>query len=202
MRHLTLLLSIAAALAACQPGPDRVPGRDTAAPSAGVVDSAIPRDEALRRFREGIPPVDTLTGGETSRDALVRQFVTAVEQADTAALAHLVMTRREFAWIYYPDNPQGLPPYDLSPSLLWFLLDNRGEIGLSHLMQERMGSPLNYVRYQCDSLPSVEGENRVWGPCGLTRRQADGSLVTERLFGPILERRGRFKFVNYANKLD
>jgi hypothetical protein len=174
-----------------------------AAPTAAaVVDSAVPREEALRRFRQGVPPVDTLTGGADSRDALVRQFVAAVEQADTAALRRLLMTRQEFAWIYYPDNPQGLPPYDLSPGLLWFLLDNRGAIGLSHLMQERGGTPLRYVRYQCDSLPSVEGENRVWGPCVIARRQGGGDLLLERLFGPILERRGRFKFVNYANKLD
>jgi hypothetical protein len=202
MRLISALTAVAV-LWACRPAPEasaRTSG--TATTTAGVVDSAIPREEALRRFRQGIPPVDTLTGGADSRDALVRGFVAAVEQADTATLRRLLMTRQEFAWIYYPDNPQGLPPYDLSPGLLWFLLDNRGAIGLSHLMQERVGTPLRYVRYQCDSLPSMEGENRVWGPCVIARRQAGGDLLLERLFGPILERRGRFKFVNYANKLD
>ena len=203
MRRIATLLTAAAVLTTCRTAPDRAAtGREAATPSAGVVDSAIPREEALRRFRNGLQPLDTLTGGAESRDALVRQFVTALEQGDTSALGRLVMTRQEFAWIYYPENPQGLPPYDLSPDLLWFMLENRGTIGLAHLVRERMGSRLSYVRYQCDSLPSVEGENRVWGPCTVARRQGDGKLVMERLFGLILERRGRFKFVNYANKLD
>jgi hypothetical protein len=33
------------------------------------------------------------------------------------------------------------------------------------------------------------------------RVQAPGDTVRERLFGPILERGGRFKFVSYANRL-
>jgi hypothetical protein len=31
--------------------------------------------------------------------------------------------------------------------------------------------------------------------------QAPGDTVDERLFGPIVERHGRFKFVSFANKL-
>jgi hypothetical protein len=203
MRRIPSLLAVGTLLAACQSTLDRaVIGSATKAAPAGAVDSAIPREEALRRFREGLPSVDSLAGGATSQAGLVREFVRALERSDTATLGRLVMSRQEFAWVYYPDTPQGLPPYDLSPDLLWFLLENRGVIGLSHLVQERMGFPLGYSAYQCDPVPSVEGENRVWGPCGVTRRQPDGSLVTERLFGLILERRGRFKFVSYANKLD
>ena len=188
-----VLATAAAPLGGCRRTPD--------ATAAGVIDSVIPREEALARFRQGLDSVSELTGGATSRDALVQGFIRAVEQRDTAALRAMVMTKAEFAWIYYPTTPQGLPPYDLSPSLLWFMLSERSQQGVAHLVQERFGLQLHVARYACDALPSVEGDNRLWGPCRLYRVQAPGDTAEERLFGSILERHGRFKFVNLSNKL-
>jgi hypothetical protein len=184
---------IAAAGAACD--------RTLSARAATVVDSVIPRDEALRRFRIGLPEVDSLSGGERSRDALVQAFVRALAANDTAALRAMLMTKAEYAWLYYPTNPQGLPPYDLAPALYWFMIDGRSAQGLTQALAERGGRPLHIVGYTCDPAASHEGDNRVYGPCQLRRVQAPGDTVAERLFGPILERGGRFKFVSYANKL-
>lgn len=82
------------------------------------------------------------------------------------------------------------------------MLETRGRIGLQKALEQRGGQKLRMVRSACDGKPSVEGDNVIWGPCTVTRRQDRGDLITERLFGPIIERHGRFKFVNYANKLD
>ena len=66
--------ALLAGIAACG-GPDA----RAELPAAGrVVDSILPREEALRRFREGLPPVDSLSGGAESRDALVAEFVRAL----------------------------------------------------------------------------------------------------------------------------
>jgi hypothetical protein len=170
--------------------------------TASVVDTAVSRDEALREFREGLAPTDSLTGGAPSRTALVRTFVRAVEQNDTVALERLALTRQEFAWTYYPTNPQAAPPYDLSPSLYWFLLEGRSRKGLAHLLTERGGQPLHYAGVRCDTTVSREGENTVTGPCAVLRLQERGDTVAERLFGLIIERRGQWKFVSYVNKLD
>jgi hypothetical protein len=112
--------------AACT-GPD-APPRAQAAPVH--IDSAIPKDEELRRFRRGLIEPAELTGGARSRDALVRSYVSALERGDTAALAALVITKAEFAYIYYPTNPQARPPYDLSPGLMWFMLQQRSEVAV------------------------------------------------------------------------
>jgi hypothetical protein len=168
---------------------------------AAAVDSVIPREESLRRFRLGLDSVDALTGSAASRDQLVRRFVRALETRDTAALRTLLMTKAEFAWVYYPTNPQGLPPYDLEPGLLWFLVDSRSRQGISAALEERAGRPLGFAGYSCDPVPSREGANTVVGPCLVHRVQAPGDTVKERLFGPIIERGGRYKFVSYANKL-
>jgi hypothetical protein len=195
-RLLILLAILAPALAAC----NRTRSASAAPGPPTHVDSVVPRDVALARFRSDLDSVDALAGGLASRDALVRRFVHALQAHDTAALAALSLTAQEFAWIYYPANPQGLPPYDLSPQLMWFLLQENSRKGLLRALEERGGRSLGFLGYRCDSVPSREGRNTVWGPCTIRRVQAPGDTVEERLFGPILQRGGRFKFVSLANK--
>jgi hypothetical protein len=165
------------------------------------VDSLIPRAEALRRFREGLPAVESLSAGAASRDALVRNYVRAVERRDTVALRRMLLTSSEFAYLYYPTNPQGLPPYDLNPDLMWFMLSTGSDKGLTLALGELGGRRLGYAGYTCDSIPSRQGSNTVWGPCAVRLRPKGGEPTSRRLFGLILERGGRYKFVSYANKL-
>lgn len=160
----------------------------------------MPREVEVARFRAGLEPPPDLSGGAPSRDALVRRYVQALEQSDTAALAALVITRAEFAYLYYPTNPQGRPPYDLSPGLMWFMTQESSNKGLRRALDERGGRKLGYIGYSCDANPSREGENVVWGPCIVRRHTATGT-IEERLFGLILQRHDRFKFVTLANKL-
>lgn len=194
LRHQLTLLLACLAPAAC--GGDGRPGQVH-------VDSIAPREVELARFREGLTesPGGMLAGDAESRDALVRRYVRALERADTAGLEALAITRDEFAFLYYPTNPEAHPPYDLAPGLMWFMLEQNSRKGLLHALEERGGRPLGYVGYRCDATPSQQGANTVWGPCVLRRRQPGGDVIEERLFALILERDGRFKFVSYANKL-
>jgi hypothetical protein len=172
-------------------------------PAAGrVVDSILPREEALRRFREGLPPADSLSGGAESRDALVAAFMRALGAADTAAIAGLAITRSEFAYLYYPTATQGLPPYNLEPGLMWFMLFERSNNGVSRALQLHGGTPMLLVDYDCGSGSQREGENTVYGPCVVRWRGKAGDTVAARLFSQIVERGGRFKFLSYANQLD
>jgi hypothetical protein len=47
----------------------------------------------------------------------------------------------------------------------------------------------------------VEEANTLWDECVLRFRGAVGDTVNRRLFGSIIERRGRYKLVSYANDL-
>jgi hypothetical protein len=167
----------------------------------GVVDSVVPRESALARFQGSISQVDSLTGGAASRDQLVRRFVTALEKGDTVALGSLVLTQSEFGWLYYPTNPEGLPPYRLTPQLMWFMLEGHSDKGYLRLLQLRAGKSLRLISHRCEGEPSRQGENTVWGPCLMLRLGEKGDTISERLFGQIVERGGRYKFVSYANKL-
>jgi hypothetical protein len=167
-----------------------------------VIDSIIPREEALRRFRTNLPPVDALEGGRGSRDSLVAAYLVALGARDTATLAAMAVSRAEFGYLYYPTTPQGRPPYDLAPELMWFLLHQRSDRGLRKALEIYGGQDLTLLGYDCGPGESVEGENTVWGPCQVRFRRAEGDTVSRRLFNQIIARGGRFKFLSYGNKLD
>ena len=170
-------------------------------PVSGVVDSVLTREEALRRFREGLPPVTELAGGQKSRDTLVVSFLRALKAQDTLALASMAVTRAEFAYLYYPTTPQGFPPYDVEPGLMWHLLLERSNRGLRRSLAAYGGSELRLLSYDCGKEMSREGDNTVVGPCILQVRDKQGKTTSLRLFSQILERNGRYKFLSYANKL-
>ncbi|HEX6749492.1 MAG TPA: hypothetical protein VF092_19505 [Longimicrobium sp.] len=171
-----------------------------AAPVPGThVDSILPPEEEMRRFREGLPEPAALEGGERSREALVRAFVRAVERADTAAVRRMILSRAEFAYLYYPSAGYDRLPRRMSPDLLWFLTMQESEKGIGRLFERRGGTRLGYVSSRCYPRPRVEGRNRLWDRCRVTLRTVDGAK-TERLFSTIIERDGRFKFVSYKNE--
>lgn len=168
-----------------------------------IVDSILPIEEALRRFRAALPgPAPTaLSGGAESRDALVRSFVRALEANDTLSLRRLALTAAEFAWLVYPSSPFVAPPYRQMPGLLWTQISLASGRGQARLLARLAGQPLGYSAYTCDGEPERQGENRVWRACSVRLTQPDGGGRAVRLFGDIVERGGKFKFVSFANDL-
>ncbi|HYJ80161.1 MAG TPA: hypothetical protein VEW03_11190 [Longimicrobiaceae bacterium] len=170
-------------------------------PTTGsYVDSILLPEEEERRFREGLAEVVSLAGGAESREALVRGLVRAVERADTLAVRAMILSRAEFAYLYYPSSASSRPPRRTSPALLWFLAGEESEKGIGRLLARYGGAPLGYLRHRCGPAPRVEGGNRLWEGCVVALR-TDGEEREMRLFGPIIERGGRFKFVSYQNDL-
>lgn len=186
---------------ACGNPDARADARGEASRPARVVDSLLPREEALRRFREGLPPADSLTGGAASRDELVESFMRALGAGDTTAIVEMAITRPEFAYLYYPTAARGLPPYDLEPGLMWFMLFEKSNQGIRTALQVYGGTPMRLVDYDCGAGALEEGENRIYGPCVVRWRGQSGDTGSARLLGQILERGGRFKVLSYANKL-
>lgn len=193
------LLSAAACADAPAPAAARPPAQEPVpAPTpGGPVDSIIPNPEAQRRFREGLPVVSALAAGSDSREALVRRFAQAVERHDTAALRAMVMSRAEFAYLYYPHTRYTRRPYELPPELLWFQVQQNSEKGIVRVLRRLGGSALQVRSVECEDDPETVGQGRLWNRCLVHR--AGGGPAAERLFGSIMELDGRYKFVSYAN---
>jgi hypothetical protein len=163
-----------------------------------VVDSSLPLEEALRRFRAGIPLVSELSGGAPSRELLVRRFIRAVAQRDTTAVRAMVLSRAEFAYLYYPDSPFTRDPHKQMAGLVWFFTQANSSKGITRVFDRLGGRPLRYHGHRCSAPSRRHGSNLLWENCVVQVGHAR-PLIEMRLFGSIIERDGELKFVSYAN---
>jgi len=186
-------------MVACQPAGDTPPAEPP--PSQGVVDSTLPIEEEVRRFLLTVDSVPAaLRHGAPNREELVRRFLLAVETRDSAALPRLVLQRDEFIGLYYPHTHFTAPPYELSPSLLWFQMQNASSRGISRLLQRDGGRPLGFASLRCPDQARIEGPNRLWESCIVAVTDSAGAPRDRRLFGTILEHGGTYKFLTYTNE--
>ncbi|HEX5725801.1 MAG TPA: hypothetical protein VFX98_10080 [Longimicrobiaceae bacterium] len=185
--------------AACGDGGVRA---SVAAEPAAPVDTVRAMDEELRRFTRGLAEPAALDGGEASLEALARRFVAAVAARDTQALRRMHLDRAEFAFLYYPSAPVSRPPYELPPGLLWFQVEGITNQGITRLLRELGGRALRFAALSCAAPPERQGPNLVHAGCRVEYADAGGERRAEKLFGNVLERGGRFKFISYANDYD
>jgi hypothetical protein len=171
------------------------------AAAGGVVDSILPVAEALRRFQGEIGErTDSLRGSSSSIDGLVNRWAAALSARDTAALNAMVIDRAEFAFLYYPDSRLSKPPYEAPPELLWAQFLATSDEGAKRLLHRFGGASLAVESVICGT-PAIEGANRLHEGCLVRLKEGAALGKPTRLFGTILERDGRFKFVGFANAL-
>lgn len=201
--RFVITLSIVTGLFACkreEPQTSRDPALDT---TRGVVDSIFPIEEEIRRFNaaRGEASASGLENASASRDELISRFMRALGARDTAEFRVMVMSATEFIDLYYPTSIYSKPPYKQSPELAWMLIQQSGEKGIGRALQRFGGMEQKFEGYDCNDEPVVSGENRVWEECVVRWSPAPDIPSPIRLFGPIMERDGKFKFVSYANDL-
>ena len=166
-----------------------------------VIDSALPMEELVRRFQAGLPAVDALENGESTRDALVRRFVAAVAGRDSAILGTMVITRPEYGYVYFPGSHLARPPYELDPGYAWFHVRSESESGIRRALGVFGGRALDYVGHTCTTDSAQNGPVRIWKNCKVRLRRDGGPPAEVGLFASIIEHRGQFKFFSYANGL-
>ena len=168
-----------------------------------VIDSILPVAEEIRRFQATLDSHPTALGdGATSRTALVTQFVRALERNDTASLAKLVVSRAEFGHLIYPTSPNIAPPYRQSPELVWLTRSASTEKATSRLLHRFGGKPFGYAGFSCDNTLAREGANTLSPGCAVRFIEPGRRDTTRlRMFGSIVERDGRFKFLSLTNGL-
>jgi hypothetical protein len=164
-----------------------------------VVDSILPIEEQLRRFREGTTPVTAFSGGTPSRKSLLAAIFAAVEQADTAALVRLTLTRDEYAWLVYPTSVHADGPMRQAPQLTWFMLESGSNVGRARLLARLGGRSLAVQGVRCPTPPVVEGENSIVSTCVVSRQDSTGAPIERRLFGALIERGGSWKVMSWSN---
>lgn len=174
-------------------------GKDLHPNARLIVDSILPRGEALRRFQSDLPRVTAFREGAGSRRELVARFISALEASDAATLGRLRVSRAEYAFLYFPASAYNRTPYHLPPEIAWFLSEQNSVKGLTRIQRRLGGRPLRFRDYQCGAV-TTEGANRFWRSCTISYEDpVTDRAVTRELFGAIIERGGRYKFLSYAN---
>lgn len=199
MRSILILLF---ALAACDGDPGVAPF-DAERPwrqSGDVIDSILPMEEYERRFREELPRTVSLESGTPTLDMLAGRFLAAVGDRDSLALARLMVSPAEFAWLVFPQHRYRLPPYELDPAILWMQMTAASAKGLARVLERHGGQSLALRDLHCepDTLQFAPGPLRAWSRCTLDY-QAGDSLLSRRLFGTVVEHHGTFKLLGYGN---
>jgi hypothetical protein len=198
---VAVLMVTAVGVAACGDG---MPGRAAGAAPGHTpvhIDSVFPIEEEVRRFRAALSDSATeLSGSAASAEALVLEFMTALEGRDAQTLSRLTITPAEFIDLYYPHTRFTARPYEMAPGLVWFQLENYGSKGINRALDRFGGRPLGFVGHACET-ETVEGPNRLLSGCVVhVSNDVDGE-TTLSLFGTMIERDGVWKFVSYANGL-
>lgn len=167
-----------------------------------VIDSILPVEEMLRRFRAAVggTPVTALQNASDSRDALVSRFMTAVAQSDSIELRKMVLNAREFADLVYPESPNTRPPYRQDPGLVWRTIQNPSATGFTRLLRRTKDIPARLIDYSCRGRSETQGKNTLYGGCFLRLADAKGKVSEHRYFGSIIAREGKFKFMSYRNE--
>jgi hypothetical protein len=167
-----------------------------------VVDSILPVEEELRRFRVAVggSEVTALQNAAPSRDSLVKTFIHALAVSDSVGLKNILLNAREFALLVYPETQYTKPPYTQAPALVWNQIQNPAASGFTRLVRRLGGKKLQYEGYECSSKPDRQGKNVLWTKCMVRAAEPNEAVRARRLFGSIIERDGRFKFVSYANE--
>ena len=168
---------------------------DPGGAAAAIVDSVVPVEEALDRFRVDLSAVQGFEGGYDSPEALVREVLDRLAAEDTIAFEPLAVNRAEFAWLVYPESPMSRPPYELPPALTWFRLQQENRIGVLRMLRDLGGREFESFALRCPRAAVMEGENRLLSGC--TVRAGEGE--ERRLFGTLVERDGRWKVLSFAN---
>lgn len=197
LHRIAVLGSVAIALAC---GGETRPAAD--APAGGVVDSTLPIAELLARFQATLPDSpSTLAGGEATPEALTRSLFRALAVNDTSALRALIVSRAEFGFVYYPHSQFTRAPYELAPDLVWLTMVSASEKGAGRLLTRFGGQPLRFERLVCGDSVQIEGPNRIQRGCRVRFAVPDSGTREIQLFGALLSRDGRTKFLSFANDL-
>lgn len=166
-------------------------------------DSILDMPVMIEQFQARHAPVAAFgADAPRTRDELIERFAMALRDSSVAALRQLTLSKAEFAYLYFPASRFARPPYAQPPAVNWLLIEQNGLKGETRLLRHYGGAATDIVDHTCEADPVVEGRNIVWSHCRLALRQEDGTVLEDvRLFGSIVERDGRFRFVSLANKL-
>lgn len=149
---------------------------------------------ACRRESPAVPLERTFE----SPEALAREVLKLVEFRDAHRLEQLALSGREFADLVWPELPAARPERNLPLDYVWTDLRTKSRAHLGRIAEQFGGRRYELVGVSFLGETTKYRSYAVHRKTELTVRAADGHEERLRLFGSILEQRGRYKLFSFV----
>jgi hypothetical protein len=133
-----------------------------------------------------------------SPKAVAEAVVAGLDRRDAAALERLAVSEQEFQRLVWPRQPASRPERNIPWEYAWRDLAGKSRLQLRGRVSEWRPAAVTVVDVRFDGEATDYGSYRVLRKSRVTLRDAEGRLTTARLFGSIIEQRGRFKVFSYV----
>jgi hypothetical protein len=134
-----------------------------------------------------------------SPTAVARAVLDALNRRDVAALERFSVTEDEFRRLVWPKQPAARPGRNIPWDYVWRDLAGKSRIQVRARAREwpvERGFTLVEVGFRGDTTDYEA--YRIFRESQVTLRDRDGALTRTRMFGALIEQRGRFKVFSYV----
>ena len=132
-----------------------------------------------------------------SLDAMARVAISAAGVGDAGALRDLALTEDEFRAHVWPLLPASRPERNVPFEFVWGTLHQNSEGHLRQSLRALGGREMTLVRAETVGETTDYGGVVVHRDTRLVVKDAAGQEQTVRLFGSVVERRGRYKIFSF-----
>lgn len=133
-----------------------------------------------------------------SPTALAQAVVDGLNRKDRAMLERLALTEDEFRELVWPRQPAARPERNVPWDYVWKDLSAKSRWQLRGRLAAWTTGPVAVEAVTFDGETTDYDSYRVMRKSRITLRDAGGQRTTVRLFGSIIEQRGRFKVFSYV----
>ncbi|HRB11684.1 MAG TPA: hypothetical protein PKU70_01625 [Vicinamibacteria bacterium] len=133
-----------------------------------------------------------------SPEAVARAVVRGLAEKDLEALRALAVTEAEFRDLVWPKLPASRPERNLPLDYVWGDLSTKSDANLRARLGGWVDRGFVLVSVSFAGATDDYGTYRVHRETVLLLRDRDGKEQTGRLFGSMIEHRGRFKVFSYV----
>lgn len=146
----------------------------------------------------GCQRVPTLANTFASPEEVARAVVSGLTARDVDRLAALALTEDEFRWLVWPKLPTSRPGRNIPWDYAWNDLRTKSVMQLQARVHEWEDRGYTLVRIDFKGETTDYETFVVRRDSVVTLRDRDGRESQGRLFGSIIEQRGRFKVFSYV----
>lgn len=141
-----------------------------------------------------------LSNSFKTQGELFDNLLEALERKDTAALAGMMITEKEFKeWLWW-EFPASRPETNISPEFAWDNHARNSSKGLRLALRDYGGKKLVYVSHRFE-----EGEDKyqtfiIHAKTRVVVADSTGKEQELKVFGSVLEMNGRYKLLSYRDR--